>query len=156
MFAAPQRALDLFSQSYNCAQSVYAASGKGNLTTAQRLSLAAPFGGGVARHGEVCGALTGALMALGEAAEAALAADPEGARHTLYEQSAQLLEAFRQRFGAIRCHDLTGCDFNHPEEKEDFQQSGKRESVCCRVVAFAAEKAASVISIASAPDPDLR
>ncbi len=65
-----QRAVEFFSLNYNCAQSVYAACATSEgMSEAQRLALAAPFGGGVARQGEICGALTGALLALGEIEE---------------------------------------------------------------------------------------
>jgi hypothetical protein len=47
--------LELFSQSYNCAQSVFAACAANGLSEAQRLALAAPFGGGIARQGESAG-----------------------------------------------------------------------------------------------------
>jgi len=82
-----QRALELFSQKYNCAQSVFGACPvSGGLSEAQRLALAAPFGGGVARQGEICGALTGALLALGETFGEAMAADPVAGRKVLYER----------------------------------------------------------------------
>lgn len=48
-----ERALELFSRNYNCAQAVYAACASGDgLSEAQRLALAAPFGGGIARGRE--------------------------------------------------------------------------------------------------------
>ena len=145
--AVSQRAQELFAQHYNCAQSVYAAAAQGDgLTEAQRLALAAPFGGGIATQGEVCGALTGALLALGEASEAALAADPIAARRIVYERSARLTGEFRQLHGSILCRELTGCQLNTEEGMRAFQQSGKRASLCSNLVAFAAEKASDSIA----------
>ena len=61
-----QRALDYHKSGYNCAQSVFAAcceyTGFDEKTAASALS--AGFGGG-ARSGELCGAVTGAIMAEG-------------------------------------------------------------------------------------------
>lgn len=60
-----QRALDYHKSGYNCAQSVFAAcceyTGMDEKTA---LAISAGFGGG-ARSGELCGAVTGAIMAEG-------------------------------------------------------------------------------------------
>jgi C_GCAxxG_C_C family probable redox protein len=136
-----QRAVELFSQHYNCAQAVFAACGKSDaLSQEQRLALAGPFGGGFAAQGEVCGALTGALLVLGEASEAAVTADPVGARKAVYARSFRLTESFRAAHGSIRCRELTGCQLNTEEGMKAFQQSGLRQSLCTKLVAFAAEK----------------
>ena len=90
-----ERAVELFSRNYNCAQSVYAASATGDgLSEPQRLALAAPFGGGIARQGEICGALMGALLALGEVEGKAMATDPVAGRNAIYERARQLTETF--------------------------------------------------------------
>jgi C_GCAxxG_C_C family probable redox protein len=139
-----QRALELFSRNYNCAQSVYAASATGSShNEAQRLALAAPFGGGVARQGEICGALTGALLALGEMHEAALTADRATAQKALYEQAQQLIEEFRAAHGAIRCRELTGCILATEEGHRSFAERGVRANVCAKLVAFAATQVES-------------
>ena len=69
-----QRALDYHKNGYNCAQSVFAAcceyTGMDEKTA---LAISAGFGGG-ARSGELCGAVTGAIIAARQAA--AVAADP--------------------------------------------------------------------------------
>jgi len=136
-----QRAVELFSQNYNCAQSVYAACaiGKG-LSETQRLALAAPFGGGVARQGEICGALTGALLALGEAEGGAMAADPVAGRDALYVRARQLTEAFREAHGAILCRELTGCSLDTEAGQRSFKERGLHQNLCTKLVAFAAEQ----------------
>ena len=136
-----QRAVELFSRNYNCAQSVYAAcaTGKG-LSEAQRLALAAPFGGGVARQGEICGALTGALLALGEAEGKAMAADPVAGRNALYERARQMTEAFRETHGAILCRELTGCALDTEAGRSSFNERGLHEKLCTKLVAFEAEQ----------------
>ncbi len=81
----------------NCAQSVLAACGKyTGLDRDTALSIAAGFGGGV-RSGEICGAISGAVMAIGLVEQdkrkvAALARD--------------CLESFRRDFGCVRCLEL--------------------------------------------------
>jgi len=142
-----ERAVELFSRSYNCAQSVYAASAAGaGLSEAQRLALAAPFGGGIARQGEVCGALTGALLALGEAAGEAMAADPVAGRNALYERARQLTEAFRAAHGAILCRELTGCALDTEAGQRAFKERGLHQNLCAGLVAFAAERAGMLVA----------
>jgi C_GCAxxG_C_C family probable redox protein len=140
-----ERAIELFSQSYNCAQSVYAACATSNgLSEAQRLALAAPFGGGIARQGEVCGALTGALLALGEAGGDAMAADPVAGRAALYERAKKLTEAFRAAHGSIICRELTGCALDTEAGQRSFKERGLHQNLCTGLVVFAADQVASV------------
>jgi C_GCAxxG_C_C family probable redox protein len=136
-----ERALELFSQNYNCAQSVFAASATGKgLSETQRLALAAPFGGGIAQLGEVCGALTGALLALAEADEEAMASDPATARIALYARIRKLTEAFRETHGSILCRELIGCSFDTEEGRRSFKERGVRQNICNKLVVFAAEQ----------------
>lgn len=135
-----QRALELFSQNYNCAQSVFGACGtQKDLSEAQRLALAAPFGGGIARQGEICGALTGALLALGEAAGEAMAADPVAGRNALYERTQQLTAAFRSAHGSILCRELTGCILNTEAGQLSYKNRGLHQNLCSKIVASTAE-----------------
>jgi len=69
----------VFSQHYNCSQSVFSAFAEQlGMDQETALKLASPFGGGVARRGEICGAVSGALLALGLARGAQLPAEKEG------------------------------------------------------------------------------
>jgi C_GCAxxG_C_C family probable redox protein len=57
---------NLFSQGFNCAQAVAAAfCDKLGLNLKAALRLSSPFGGGMARMREVCGAVTGIFMVVG-------------------------------------------------------------------------------------------
>ena len=135
------RAQELFTQKCNCAQSVFAACAAGsNLTEAQRLALAANFGGGLAGQGEVCGALTGALLALGEAAEAQIAADPVAGRSAVNAQAGRLIHQFRTAHGSVRCSELTGHSLTTEDGRAVFHASGLRENLCTKLVAFCAGK----------------
>ena len=55
-----------FKEGFNCAQSVLSAfSEELGLTRETALKIACPFGGGMARQAETCGAVTGAFMVIG-------------------------------------------------------------------------------------------
>ena len=134
-----QRALELFAANYNCAQSVFAAAGTGEMTEEQRLAVSSAFGGGVAGQGEVCGALTGALMALGERNSATLAADPVEGRRAIEQQAQELIAGFRAAHGSVLCHELTGCRLNTDEGKKAYLDRYLRRQLCAGLVAFAAD-----------------
>lgn len=55
--------LEVFSQNFNCAQSVLIPFANAlGMDQDGLLRLSSPFGAGVSRQGEVCGAVTGALL----------------------------------------------------------------------------------------------
>ena len=96
------QAVTLFER-FNCAQSVFAACGAGEELSEQMcLTLAGPFGGGMGRMGETCGAVTGAFLVLGVRHGQGMATDPAHARGPLYERVAAFASAFRARNGASR------------------------------------------------------
>jgi len=143
LYAKPSvRALELFEAKYNCAQSVFAACATDEgLTEAQRLALSAAFGGGAARQGEICGALSGALMALGEMRGPVLAADPDAGRDAVYAKAKEMIADFRAAYGTILCRELTGCLLCTDEGLRSFNEQDLRHKVCAKLVAFATDQA---------------
>ena len=123
-----EEAVALHSQGFNCAQCVLCACGKyTGLEKNSSLAIAGGFGGGV-RYGEICGAISGAVMAIGAAAPFADAGDRE-AMVRIASLTKQCTGAFRDRFGAVRCLDL------------------KRAGVACDdLIAFGAETAEKLIN----------
>jgi C_GCAxxG_C_C family probable redox protein len=133
------KATSLFER-FNCAQSVFAACGPDDgLSERMCLILAGPFGGGMGRMGEACGALTGALLALGLRHGQEMATDPAQARGPLYERAAVLATAFRERNGGLTCRELTGCDLRTPEGREAFKTRDLHHTLCRKLVAGAVE-----------------
>ena len=97
----------LFSAGYNCAQAVFLAfaTEEDGLSKETALRLSAPFGGGMGRMGEVCGALSGAFMALGLRRGYA---DPQdtAAKAALYDEVQALGKAFAAEHGTLLCREL--------------------------------------------------
>ncbi len=147
MYSKPsERALELLNNKYNCAQSVFAACVTDTgLTEAQRLALGAAFGGGVVGQGEICGALTGALMALGEMHSAAIAADPAAGHddpavhNAVHAKAEELIAAFRAAHGSILCRELTGCLLRTEDGQRAFKERDVHHTVCAKLVAFATD-----------------
>jgi C_GCAxxG_C_C family probable redox protein len=133
------KAVALF-ETYNCAQSVFAACGPcEGLSEPMCLVVAGPFGAGMGRMGDTCGAVTGALMALGVRHGQEMATDPASARGPLYGRVGAFAAAFRERHGSLACRDLTGCDLRTPEGQAKFKAGDLHHTLCQKLVASAVE-----------------
>ena len=100
-----EEAARLHSCGFNCAQGVLSAlRDYTGLPDETALALAAPFGGGV-RCGEICGAVSGAAMAIGLAFPFSDGADGE-ARRRIATLTNRCTGAFKEQFGCLRCLDL--------------------------------------------------
>ena len=105
-----EKAIGLFENGYNCAQSVVLAFS--DLTEIDEKALAmlsSSFGGGMGRLREVCGAVTGAFMVLGllygyDSAETGA----NKAEH--YMRIQHFAERFSEETGSIVCRELLGID----------------------------------------------
>ena len=105
--------------------------------------IATGFGAGMGRHGETCGALVGAIMALGLKYGREEAADLE-AKTITYDKAQALLQTFKQEFGTVVCCDLIGCDFQTEEGNERFKQENLIVE-CRKFVGFAAREVLRLI-----------
>jgi C_GCAxxG_C_C family probable redox protein len=137
-------AVTLFEQGFTCSQAVLAAfAGRHGLDRETALRVSCAFGGGVAGRGETCGAVTGALMAIGLAHGRARVED-EGARDRTYEATRAFLERFRAQHGSDRCRDLLGVDIGTPEGREAAATAGLFRSRCPHLVRAAARIVSSL------------
>lgn len=124
-----EKARELYLEGYNCAQAVALAFADLTGTDVETVKLAsAPFGGGMGRLGEVCGAVSGMLMTLSFVRRR----DTLDARDkaALYNEERVIAERFRTRAGSILCRDLL------------MMRAGKKEGgglACPDIVALAAE-----------------
>lgn len=89
--------------------------------------IATPFGGGMGLQSkEVCGAVSGALMALGLARGRDIGDDP-AVKERAYELAVRFMQQFETRNGVLRCIDLTGLDLTQPDSFDIFDATGQRE-----------------------------
>jgi C_GCAxxG_C_C family probable redox protein len=131
------QAIALF-DTFNCAQSVFGACGPcEGLNEQMCLTLAGPFGGGMGRQGETCGAVTGALLTLGVRYGQDMATNPTQARGPLYERVGKFAKAFRECHGSLTCRELTGCDMRTPEGQAQFKARDLHHTLCRKLVASA-------------------
>jgi C_GCAxxG_C_C family probable redox protein len=124
-------AAEHFDQGFNCAQSVLAAfTSHLGLSESQALKLASPFGGGIARRGQVCGAVSGALLVLG----LARGSDTPAGKEAAYQMAQEFLKCFEDRHASILCRDLLGCDISTPEDFQRARQQGLFSTTCPQFV----------------------
>jgi C_GCAxxG_C_C family probable redox protein len=108
------------------------------LDRARALRVAGAFGGGMARMGETCGAVTGAFMAIGLKYGKTKAED-EGARDKTYELVGEFVARFKDRHGSIVCKELLGYDLSNPQEREAAKEKGLFDTLCPQLVRDATE-----------------
>lgn len=139
-------ALQAFDGGYNCAQAALAAfCAPHGLDEDLAMRLACGFGGGMGRKQEVCGAVSGAVLALGLVHGRGKDGDTARTQDT-YAKVRALITAFEARHGSCRCRDLLqGLDTSTPEGAREVKERGLRDSVCTRCVRSAVELAESMI-----------
>jgi C_GCAxxG_C_C family probable redox protein len=83
--------------------------------------LATGFGGGIARTGQICGALSGAVIGMG----LMLGRDkPDVKPDEFYAAVQKLLADFEALHGTIQCRALTQLDFLTPEGRANYRSQG--------------------------------
>ena len=106
----------LFDQGYDCAQTVLSAFAEDlDLDEETALRLAAGFGGGM-HLGDMCGCVTGALMALGLKYGFDQPGDKVG-KDLMNAKAQEFERRFREAVGGLRCRELLEADVSTPEGK---------------------------------------
>ena len=109
-----EKAIAYHDKGFNCAQSVLCSVGAyTGLDEKTALAIAAGFGGGC-RCGEICGAVSGAIMALGICCPYIDGRDLER-KEEIAAYSRTLTGFFRDTFGALRCDEIKGDKTHCPD-----------------------------------------
>lgn len=131
-----EKAEELFNQKFLCSQAVLAAFARElGITEEQALKLGACFGSGMCM-GEVCGACTGALMALGLKFGQTEVGDT-ATRLKTNDITVKYLEKFREVNGSYMCKDLLGCDISTAEGKDYARKNNLFTDFCPKMVVSA-------------------
>ncbi|MEW6171816.1 MAG: C-GCAxxG-C-C family protein [Bacillota bacterium] len=134
-----ETAVSLFKEGSNCAQALLSTYGvKLGLEREKSLKIAAPFGGGMGRLGETCGAVIGAFMIIGLKYGTATLKD-QGAKDKTYDHTRDFVNRFKFRNGSITCKNLLGCDISTPEGMKLAKDQNLINTLCPKFVHDAAE-----------------
>lgn len=129
-----QAAGECFKCGYNCSQSVFSAFAPDfGLNYETALKVAGNFGGGMARMGETCGAVTGAFMAIGlKYSKTKFGEDAN--RDKGYELTREFTKRFSEKYGSIICRELLKYEIGTPEGKQKINELKLFEKVCYPIV----------------------
>lgn len=144
---AVDRAEALFREGYSCSQSVLMAfAPRFGMPEKQAALVASAFGGGMARHGWTCGAVSGALMVMGLHAGHATAEDT-ATKEELYSRVQALVARFEERHGATACRQLVGANMLDPAERQAASDRGVFTTLCPQLVRTAATLVAEALAV---------
>ena len=134
---------DMGSGHLNCAQAVVRFAALGLGLEPDPVVVARYLGGGMARMGQVCGALSGAAVSLGLRDFHRGLSWPDGTSPDT-EKLQALLRDFEAEFGAATCRGLVGYAITTSEGYQRFKDDDKYES-CERYVAWTCDRLADIL-----------
>lgn len=97
-------------------------------------AIATAFGGGIGGTGSVCGALVGAVMAIGLTHGRRDSSQRDARAYALTQEMRRRFEA---AMGHVDCRELTGMDLSTPEGVKRFYGSEVPRTVCMPAVGTA-------------------
>ncbi|HMA05277.1 MAG TPA: C-GCAxxG-C-C family protein [Methanomicrobiales archaeon] len=132
-------AVAAFGRGYNCSMAIFSAFAPDlGLDAEKAARIASPFGAGVARTGEICGAVSGALMVIGLSRRPEEICDPPS-REKVYTLAQRFIDEFTARNGSVNCTELVGYDLSDPARYAEAREKKVFATRCSRLVRDAAE-----------------
>ncbi|ASB50713.1 C-GCAxxG-C-C family protein [Alkalitalea saponilacus] len=139
-----------FEEGFNCAESVLFSSVRDrNFDLPMLLAVSSGFGGGMGRKQKVCGAIAGAVMAIGvlkppyndsNVLENEHPASSMEIKNKNYQLVHEFISQFENQFGHINCLELLDkCDLTTPQGAELFKSGKLKQQLCYKYVRYAAE-----------------
>ena len=126
-----EQAVELFNQGYCCSQAVLAVFSEDlGLSKENALKIASGFGGGM-KMAQLCGAVTGAIMALG------LKNGPD--KNKMTEYVLEFVKKFEGINGSVICRELMGCDICTPDGMQAAKEKDLFNALCPKLVQDASE-----------------
>jgi C_GCAxxG_C_C family probable redox protein len=147
MSSRPSLALATFANSYNCSQSVFSVFAPDfGISKDLSLRLAGPLGAGIARRQETCGAVIGALLALGlKYGKGENGTDNDKKRAFAFAQD--FIKDFETEFGSIVClHLLDNNLMDTDEGAATIASKDMFHTRCTKYVKFAVERTEELLS----------
>lgn len=129
-----KKTLEYFSDDYNCSQAVL----KGIIeelgySFEEAPMVTAAYGGGIIGRGEVCGAVSGAIMALG-VINGNKISDLVEYKQATSDDSKEFYKQFEEKFGCSTCNGILGIDPNDPDGRQKASDAGTFKEMCPKFV----------------------
>lgn len=128
-----QTALTCFQNGFNCSQAVLSTFCEENgMSKETALKIATCFGGGM-RNGEVCGAVTGGLMAIGLKYGHSVEGD-DTTKTRAYQLTREFTQQFKEKRGSLLCRKLLGYDLSDPEQFAVIKEKQLFDTICPGII----------------------
>ncbi len=124
----PETCLQYFNSGFSCSEAVLIGASRyldihNNIIP----GIATPFAGGVSRKGHgVCGALSGAMMAIGLKYGRNTST---GDRSVAFKKAVSLIDRFKEEYGTLNCIEIIGLEGMSEEEIQKRKQH-TRDTIC--------------------------
>ena len=133
-----QIATEYFENNFNCAQSVFTTFAlEEGIPEELAIKIATQFGGGY-RKGEVCGAVSGALIVLGLKHGHCHFNAPEE-KEQAYQYAEEFMDRFIAKNGTAVCRERLGYNLSKPEEMAKIREQNLFDTICPKMVESAVE-----------------
>lgn len=133
-----EQSQNYFKNGFNCSQAVFTTfATELGLSEEMALRVSTQFGGG-ARKGEMCGAVSGALMVLGLKYGHCHYDAPEE-KANAYKISENFMDRFIEKNGTVVCRELLGYDLTKPEDMQKIKELDLFHITCPKMIQCATE-----------------
>jgi len=129
-----------FKKGFNCSQAIVLAfSDILSIDANELCKISSPFGGGVSRMREMCGAVSGMVLILGNLIGYSTPELGEK-RHELYKNTQQLLRIFEKKYGSLTCRVFLNLNNMHDDPKPSERDNNfYNKRPCLELIGGAAE-----------------
>jgi C_GCAxxG_C_C family probable redox protein len=129
-----EKAVENFSKGFNCSQAVLGVfANELGLDGKTASKVSSGFGGGIARGGDICGAVTGAVMAIGLKIFSP-EADLQQSKAQVYKMVKEFKKRFKKQHGSIVCRKLLGCNIATAKGAAKAVEDDLHRKVCVGLV----------------------
>ena len=136
--------LKYFGSGFNCAESVLLAlSDSFDISSDCIPRVATGFGGGM-KTGEVCGAVSGAIIAFG-LVHGRMSAEDAARRNHVYQLVQEFVKRFQEEHSSIVCRKLLGVDLQTEEGRNQYRRNNLNKK-CQSFVATAFQIASTLLA----------
>jgi C_GCAxxG_C_C family probable redox protein len=125
---------EMAEEGFLCSEAVFKAAASAQGVSSELIpKIATGFAAGIGRSGEVCGAVSGAIMGLGlKYGRNILEETPPGRRPHWY--ATELVQAIRKRYGVASCAGVLGLDLNDPGDLETYYELDHWNTTCRELI----------------------
>ena len=129
-----EMATRLFDQGYNCSQAVFSVYAEEcGLDPVVARKIATSLGAGIGRTGNICGAVSGAILAIG-LLHGMNNHDDSAGKEKSYALDQRFIQEFTNRYGSIECPVLLGFHLGIPQQREEAQKEGAVKKICPGII----------------------